>query len=188
MADKIRINTERIRFIGYLFFNDKSELNSLLKKWDDQRHFDRLWNGTGPCTTFIPALAMLGFSTIFVLHPYPPEIGAIQNKEALNIQGTGIPPRPFLADPTIDTRPWQQNFLQLSNDEQMNRIDAYCADIRKFRLDPNNTNKVNLRTIPTPPKQEDIDRLVNEFHFKLTSLERRDRIVEWFSYQHPTQH
>jgi len=186
MADKIRINTERIRFIGYLFFNDKSELHSALKKWDDQRHFDRLWNGKGPCINYIPALTMMGFSAIYFLQPYPPEIGAIENKEALNIQGTGIPLRPFLADPTIETTPWREKFLKLSMNEQMTRIDAYCADIRQFRNSDKNQNVLDLGTIPHPPKQETIDRLVHEFHFEISSLERRKRIVEWFSYQHPS--
>lgn len=184
MVEKFRVNTECIRFIGFLFFKDKIELANALQAWHKKRHFDRLWNGSEPCINYVPALLTLGFSHPFIFQPYPPETGSLENKDALNIQGSGIPPRPFLLDPSLNNRPWREEFLNLSTDEQMTRIDDYCADIRKFRKSANN-NVLHLETIPNPPKQETIDRLVHEFHFEISSVERRDKIVEWFSYEHP---
>lgn len=184
MVEKLHINTERIRFIGFLFFKEKSELADALHPRHKKRHFDRLWNGTDPCLPYYPSFVELGFNGNFIVTPYPPEIGSLQNKEALNIQGIGIPRRPFSGDPQ-ENFVWKDKFLNLSVDEQMNRIDAYCADIRKFRKEPRYNKYIDLASIPNPPSQETIDRLVHEFHYELNSPERRDRIVEWFSYQHP---
>lgn len=186
MVEKFRVNTECIRFIGFLFFKEKAELANTLEPWHKKRHFDRLWNGSEPCIKYLPALVMLGFSHQFIFQTYPPEIGSLATKEALTMKGSGISPRPFLLDPTIEIRLWREEFLNLSNNEQMNRIDAYCTDIRNFR-DSNNTNALHVDTIADLPKQETIDRLIYEFHFEISSVERRNRIVEWFSYKHPAQ-
>jgi hypothetical protein len=184
MEDKIRINPERIRYIGYLFFNGKMNLADALSKWHSKRNYDRLWNGIDPCLNYYPSFIYLGFSGNFLITPYPPEVGSLQNKEALNVKGIGIPNRPFSSDPLANFE-WKNKFLNLSAQEQMNRIDSYCSDIRKFRLEPKYKNLVDLAILPDPPSQETIDRLVHEFHYEMTSPERRDRIVEWFSYQHP---
>lgn len=187
MLQKVRVNTERIRFIGYLFFAQDGKTKGLdlaLRKYHDKGNFKRLWYGTEPCLNYHASMIRLGFSGNFIITPYPPEIGSLKNKEALNVQGIGIPNRPFSSDP-LENFEWKDKFLNLSAGEQINRIDAYCFDIRQFRADPNNQNKVDLSILPNPPSQATIDKLVDEFHFEISSRERRDRIVEWFSYQHP---